>query len=382
MTCDGPSWPELTMLSMLPSDVLLQIFQRLPAQDLVAVARTNSRFSALLHEESLWIARARHEFGVWLKVGDNFSPRLVYQSVLHGYRDLVGQVFQRQNLEYYGGMLRVRVEGESLLFEELFPPLGKLDQPFQRVPFLCLSRAKSDAGIQIKNLSKMAPSKKVSIDTLAENVDNNMAITLSDVKEVDQVEWSTLMQELIGIPANNLFSKEIYRTRALYTYKKLNLSSLLLPGEPLPSGLFIVRYAPYCTEVFQLSVTDQIVGTEGRVVQSDISSFGLKYSVRLTEAKCLNIPSEAQASVLDLNNFLATSPAADLDYQPGLELDFVPPADCDQPEHIPYRSCRGSWLCEVACDLHDVNGIFILYSEDVFAIYFSGSILLYRRVSL
>ena len=103
----------------------------------------------------------------------------------------------------------------------------------------------------------------------------------------------------------------------------------------------------------------------------------------------MNIPREDQASLWNLNSFLDDSPAH-LDFQPGLELDFVPPANCYGDEAISYRSCRGRWLCECQVaghGFHDprfIRGNFILFHEDCFAVLFLDiqSISLYRRVSL
>lgn len=389
------SHPTNMALTTLPAEIIVKILQCLPAVDLVSVALTNTKLYHLYLEESVWIARAFKDYGVILKVSDEFSPRLFYQSVLHVFRHSIG-CWQRLNLKYYSSLLKVSVQEESLVFSELIPP-HKLDQPFKYVNFLRVSRQKADTTVRIENLSKIAPSNRIKIiapDCADEESD--LKIILSDIEDhtLNPSEWREIMLEFMMLMGGQVSVNDVllmkfiqtYHSRALYSYRKLNLSWPSCPELPLQSGLFFGNYGSHGTEVIELNVTSLIAGTVGRKVTGDPNvPFG-EISFRLHHEKCLNIPAEVQDSLVSLSEFL-DNPIY-LDYQAGLKLDFVVPSGCIERQPIPFKSCIGRWSCECQVAEHGfrdpsfISGNFILFSEDVFAVLFLGinSISLFKRV--
>lgn len=382
-------------LSDLPAEILVKILQCLPAADLVSVALTSIKLYYLYLEESVWIARAFKDYGVRLKVSDEFSPRLFYQSVLHAYRRTIG-TWQRVNLKYYSSLLKVSVQEESLVFSELIPPY-QLDQPFRYVNFLRVSRQKNDTSARIENLSKIAPSNRVKIiASECEDIGPDLKIILSDIEDhtLNPSEWREIMLEFMMLTGGEVHVNDVllmkfiqtYHSRALYSYRKLNSSWSSSLGQPLQSGYFFGNYGSHGTEVIELNVTSLIAGTVGRKVTGDPNvPFG-EISFRLHHEKCLNIPAEVQDSLESLSEFL-DNPTY-LDYQAGLKLDFLVPTGCLERQPIPYRSCIGRWSCECQVAGHGfrdpsfISGNFILFTKDVFAVLFLGinSISLFRRV--
>ena len=223
-------------LTTLPAEIIVKILQCVPAVDLVSVALTNTKLYHLYLEESVWIARAFKDYGVILKVSDEFSPRLFYQSVLHVFRHSIG-CWQRLNLKYYSSLLKVSVQEESLVFSELIPP-HKLDQPFKYVNFLRVSRQKADTTVRIENLSKIAPSNRIKIiapDCADEESD--LKIILSDIEDhtLNPSEWREIMLEFMMLMGGQVSVNDVllmkfiqtYHSRALYSYRQGCISEKL-----------------------------------------------------------------------------------------------------------------------------------------------------------
>merc|ERR1711915_1151502 len=155
---------------------------------------------------------------------------------------------------------------------------------------------------------------------------------------------------------------------------------------PIQSGTFIGSYGPHGTEVIELTVNRNIVGTVGRKLTGDPNvPFG-KVTFELLQEECLNIPLDLQSSIQHLSDFME-NPVL-LDYQGGLKMEFQVPDDCFERRTIPHKFCLGRWSCKCQVARHGflepsfIPGNFILFSEDEFAVLFLdlSSISLFRRV--
>jgi hypothetical protein len=89
------------------------------------------------------------------------SPRMFYKHVLFPYREAIG-VWQRHNLKYYSGILRVIVKSDGLCFEELIPP-PKIGGDFKVLDFLKISYDSSSDQQVIENKSQLAKSSTVRV---------------------------------------------------------------------------------------------------------------------------------------------------------------------------------------------------------------------------
>jgi len=381
------------MLLQLPLELQVSVLNNLSAEDLVFVSRVCQHFRLLTEEESVWSELARRDFGVKLRPSEEFSCRLFYQSVLYPYRAAMG-IWQRQNLKHYGGLMKVSLKNECVLFEDLIPP-NIIGEPFKRVPFLRISRRRNDKSAVVENLSKFSASSKVKV-VLPAKENPAMSVILSDIEDYsDPLEWREIMTEFMVLLGGEVQMQggsqylrfmQTYHSRALYSFKRLSLDWINHPM-PLKSGIFIGTYGPHGTEIISFNVTDTIKGSEGVKVTGDPNvPFG-EVTFRLTEDECLNVPGESQETAAALEEFLMDPQR--ISYQDGLSLDFQVPLDFTEREAIPFKKCKGRWNCECQIAGHGfvnpefIPGNFVLFTDDFFGVLFLElrSISLYRRVT-
>lgn len=389
------------MLEELPVELQLVVILNLQPRDLTALAKTNSHFANLCQAEPIWINLAYKNFAIKPQVAENFSPRLFYQQVLHPYRHMLG-TWQRKNLKYYGGMLSVTCHDDCILFQEIIPP-SKLQEPLKKIAFLRLTHNLNQLGPLFINLSKIAQTDKIQLnhDRIVNDKDEEeeeLRIILSDIEDhtLNPTEWRAIMldfMQLVGdeVQVNDLLLMKFiqsYHSRALYTYKRLNLHwSHTSPAAFIEPGIFMGTYGPHGMEVINLVTTGDIVGTAGTKVTGDPNvPFG-EITFRITDPGCLNIPLDIQDATDKLTEFLEEP--SYIEYQEGLRLDFKLPAMCFERETVKYDKCMGRWSCECQVAAHGfrdpsfIKGNFIQFEKDIFGVLFLDirSISLYRRVT-
>jgi len=385
------------MLLTLPGELQLLVVQQLGAQDIATLSSTCTELRSLCLPETVWIHLAERQFKVKLKVTEEFSPRLFFQSVLYPYRHTLG-LWQRKNLRYYGGVLQVSVRDTYILFEEIIPPI-KLSDPLKRLEFLRLSRMKQDDDVVITSYSKLALTDRVKVSYEEDEEEPKLSIILANIEDhtLNPDEWREIMLEFVMLAGGNeadvnnlLLMKFIqtYHARSLYTYRKLSFDSTpttLLTA--LNSGIFIGNYGPHGMEVINLTVTEAIVGTAGVKVTGDPNVPYGEVTFRITDPRCLNVPLEDQESIPNITSFM-DSPDF-IDFQEGLKLDFKVPADCFEKDEVQFRHCLGRWVCECQVAEHGyldpffIPGNFVLFSEDMFGVLFLrlGVLTVYKRVT-
>lgn len=372
------------------------VVQQLGAQDIAALASTCSQLRSLCLPETVWIHLAERQFKVKLRVTEEFSPRLFFQSVLYPYRHTLG-LWQRKNLRYYGGILHVSVKDTYISFEDIIPPI-KLSDPLKRLEFLRLSRMRQDGDVVITNRSKLALTDRVKV-SYEEDEEPKLSIILANIEDhtLNPDEWREIMLEFVMLAGGNeadvndlLLMKFIqtYHSRSMYTYRKLSFdSSPTRPLSALNSGIFIGNYGPHGMEVINLTVTESIEGTAGVKVTGDPNVPYGEVTFRITDPRCLNVPLEDQESIANITSFM-DSPDY-IDFQEGLKLDFKVPADCYGGDQVQFRKCLGRWVCECQVAEHGyqhpsfIPGNFILFSEDMFGVLFLrlDVLTLYKRVT-
>lgn len=301
------------MLLQLPPELQLRVLLPLSAEDVAAVSASCRSLRQLCREESLWIQLARHQVGAVLKVTEEFSPRLYFQSVLYPYRHVLG-LWQRRNLKYYGGLLKVSLRDQSLVFEDVIPP-HRIGNDFEKVPFLRLSRMRADKEVVIENLSSIALSDGARIITPSPEVPE-MKVILSNIEDhtLNPSEWRQVMVDFVRqvyggegeVDVTDLLLMrfvQTYHSRALYSYTRLE-PTWSESGSVINPGLFVGTYGPHGTEIIELTVTESVVGTCGTKVTGDPNvPFG-EISFRLCSDQCLNIPRESQETLEALVEFL------------------------------------------------------------------------------
>lgn len=103
-----------------------------------------------------------HQYRTNIQITDKtISLKLFYKHVLFPYRKTIG-IWQRQNLKYYSGLLRVIVKNDGLYFEELVPP-PNMAADFRILEFLKISYDVTSGKAVIENRSKLAKSETVKV---------------------------------------------------------------------------------------------------------------------------------------------------------------------------------------------------------------------------
>ena len=97
----------------LPPEILIQIFVKLPVNDLFNLSKTCKRLNDVFQDEMVWEQKICLEYGIDLKrlkeksykYENNCSPKDLYQ-LLHKYGKLLG-TWQRTNFEPWGSIYQV-----------------------------------------------------------------------------------------------------------------------------------------------------------------------------------------------------------------------------------------------------------------------------------
>ena len=101
----------------LPPELLLQIFQSLGASDICNLRETCACLRAVCDQEEVWRHLCIQNFGHVM--AEQIKPsKILYQKILHRYGPLAG-LWQRMDVRYRGGLVRVAVSSAGLQFQHL-----------------------------------------------------------------------------------------------------------------------------------------------------------------------------------------------------------------------------------------------------------------------
>jgi len=383
------------MLQDLPLELQLSVMTYLDPGNVSALSATCKHFCNLSTDESIWIKIIFREFGLKVKSRHDFSPRHFYKSVLHPHKHILG-VWNRTNLKFYGGILKVTALSDSIRFQELIPP-HKIEEDFKICDFMkiCYSHDTEKPVTQIQ--TKILNTKSSEIRC---NEESELIFIFPDSEDITEnpADWRSVMTDFIttisgeGASMTDLLMFRFIETihsRSLYRYKKLqHLNNDL--KLPIVEGLYVGTYGGHGMEVIQLSKTSSehlVCGAEGTKITGDPNvAFG-KVSFRVTDDRCLDMTKEEQDSMFEVERF-SRNPKF-IDYRDDLSLVFAAPVDAHERETIPFSKCIGRWNCECQIAQHGgynatfIPGHFILFSQDYFAVLFIElrSLSLYKRVS-
>jgi len=384
------------MLQVLPIELQLSVMSYLNPGNLSALAATCKHFNFLSKDEFIWIEIIFREFAIKVKSRQDFSARHFYKTVLHKHKHILG-VWNRTNLKFYGGILKVTALCDSIQFQELIPP-HKIEGDFKIQDFMKISY-KHDSDQPITQIqTKLLNTNSSEIRSNDDELEFSLIFQDSEDITENPADWRSVMTDFIttisgeGASMTDLLMFRFIETihsRALYRYEKLQ------PGNndlklPIVEGLYLGTYGPHGMEVIQLTATSSphlVRGAEGTKVTGDPNvSFG-KVSFRVTDDRCLDMTKQEQDSMFEVERFSKNQKF--IDYREDLSLDFVAPVDAHQREMLPFSKCIGRWNCECQIAQHGgynasfIPGHFILFSQDYFAVLFIElrSISLYKRVT-
>lgn len=400
----------------LPTELQLMILCRLPVGTLGSCAQSSSQMSALCADEEIWTSRARRDFGVRLPAtSEAFSPRTFYRDVLHRYRHLLG-LWARRNLKHYGSLLRVSARGAALVFEEMMPPLRSFYDPLRPVPFLTVTKGRTDTALKVQSHMSLYTCETVKIVMRGANKEHEedeeeeeqvLNLILTDLVDhtVQPVEWQAMLLEFLSLLAgeaevhDDLLLRFVtcYHSRSLLSYTRLQVKepdtgdSTKLPIRP---GIFKGSYGPHGIELIHLvipsssSSTSSMIGAAGVKITGDPNVPCGEKSFIVNSSRCLDISLETQSSLEAIEAFME-NPAFH-NFEEGRLEDFQLPADCFERERIDFEKCKGRWSCEcqIAENMHlnprTIPGHFILFTEDIFAVLFIElrSVSLFHRAQM
>ena len=331
----------------LPNEILLKIFSSLSANDLCSISLVNSSLKYLTEDEQIWIQRAKHDFKAHLKLEENFSPRQFYQQVLHKFGPLFG-VWQRTDLRYYSGLIKIYLRNNSVVFEQLMAPQS-IAAEVRREAIFVIDNTSNKVDVKKGHIYKMVPGNvKIMFEekTLLKEENhsdgsygsfkrilyNLFSVRQEAVGETDnilrilnepqgdmnqEVMFEKYVAEEVGSNMNvdgvhflQLFQLPIEKCRETFYsnssawFKRFNIDFLSQNTNPLPEGLFKGDYGPHGVELIHLQVPETgFKGLKGLKVTGDPNVPFDKITFEVDEDRCLNIPEEAQQSCNSIIQF-------------------------------------------------------------------------------
>lgn len=366
----------------LPREVVLNIISFLETGDICNLRTVNHLFKCICDKESVWISKAKTDYKVKLKVEDNFSPRIFYQNVLHKYGPMLG-VWQRQNLKFYSGILRVYYEDKSIVFENLVPT-SDIFSDLRRLKFLTVTLTDSGKPF-ITSHDKMTSTQNVKFNLHA---GNKLEIINSNMKDyiTSPSEWRELLQEFKSWDTSHdtelalMKFVSLYHSRTVFSYLPLNWSDRFvktLPNMPIKPGLFKGSYGGHGVELVQLQIhmiADTMIGATGVKITGDPNVPFNEVTFRIVGKACLNIPIDLQETVRGVRTAMLEKTT--VPFKEDLVQNFCVPKDMIERVPIRWTTCKGRWAAEAQIASHMfqdpqlIEANFVLFSEDEFAVMF------------
>ena len=390
------------MLINLPPELVHQIISFLPPQDVCQLRLTNSSLRNICDSESIWSSFCKEKYGLNFAPEDElFSAKSFFQKILHRYGSLIG-LWQRQNLKFYGGILRVRLESEwikSLVVEHLFPATN-IFEDLRRKTFLTI-RLNDEEDVVITNHDNWSCQKPAELHLEEEE---ELSITIPSLTDYisSPAEWRDLLDEFRSLDTtlhtDGAIMKFVsyYHNRNMFVYQPLltsnwirehhgdHVSNNLLLSSLTP-GVFQGTYGSHGIEIIHL------FDGQGVKITGDPNIPFNEVSFRVTNRSILNIPTDLQTSCRNVK--LATENCDEYfetDLSAGKKYDFLIPEEMLERDKISWRSCQGRWVAEahIAGDMfvddQFIPANFILFNQDQFAVMFLdlNCITLFNRVNI
>lgn len=379
----------------LPSEVLLNILSFLNPLDLCSVRSINLFCKDLCDKESVWISKAKSDYKIKLKVEASFSPRTFYQHVLHKYGPMLG-LWQRQNLKFYSGILRVFYEDKTVVFENLVPTQD-IFSDLERLKFLTVSMTTENNTPIVMSHDKMTSAQNVKVSLTP---GSKLDIINSNMKDyiTSPSEWRELLEEFKSWDTSQdtelalMKFVSLYHSRTIFSYLPLNWSNRFLTttaSSPIKPGLFKGSYGGHGVELVQLQMHmfgSTMLGATGVKITGDPNVPFNEVTFRILGENCLNIPMDLQGTVRGVRTAMMEKVGAP--FRENQVQSFRVPMDMSERVPIKWTTCKGRWAAEAQIASHMfqdpqlIEANFVLFSDDEFAVMFLdlNSISLFHRV--
>jgi len=376
---------EKFQLMDLPAEVILNIISFLKPINLCTLRCVNVFLKDLCDKESIWISRSKSDYQVKLKVDEKFSPRVFYQNVLHKFGKMFG-LWQRQNLKFYSGVLRVFYEDKTVVFENLVPT-SDIYSDLRRLKFLTVSLDPDNhSKAVVSSHDKMTNTQNVTIKygpgTKLDIVNCNMMDYITSPQEWRELlevfkSWDSSQDSELAL----MKFVSLYHSRSTFSY--LPLFSLdwtdrhLSPQSscPIMPGLFQGSYGGHGVELIHLQVYwHTMQGARGVKITGDPNVPFNEITFNILEEDCLDIPMDLQETVRGVR--IAMLEKKTVSYNEDLSMDFCVPRDMVKRVPVEWTQCKGRWAAQAQIASHMfqdpqfIQANFVLFSKDVFAVMF------------
>jgi len=368
----------------LPSEVNLNIVSFLRSPDLCSVRFVCCFLRNLCDKESVWISRAQTDYKVKLRVEENFSPRIFYQNVLHKFGKMFG-LWQRQNLKFYSGIMRVSYEDKAIVFDNLVPT-SDIFSDLQRMKFLTVTMMSDDLNPVVTSHDKMSGTQNVKFNIAP---GSKLDIVNSDMMDyiTSPSEWRELLEVFRSWDTSQdtelalMKFVSLYHSRTIFSYLPLfsldwsdrHLSPL--GSCPIRPGLFQGSYGGHGVELVHLQVFwHTMQGATGVKVTGDPNVPFNEVTFNILGGDCLDIPMDLQGTVRGIRTAMLEQET--VPYRDDLQLGFRVPLDMLERVPIHWTQCKGRWAAEAQIASHMfqdpqfIQANFVLFSEDEFAVMF------------
>jgi len=378
----------------LPSEIVLIIVSFLRTWDICSLRTVNSYLKELCDKESVWISKAKTDYDIRLNVDELFSPRIFYQNVLHKYGPMLG-LWQRQNLKFYSGILRVFYDDKSVVFENLVPT-SDIFSDLRRLKFLTITLGENKQPM-VTSHDKMTSTQSVKFNLYP---DKKLEIVNSNMKDyiTSPSEWRELLEEFKSWDTSQdtelalMKFVSLYHSRTSFSYLPLNWSDRflkILPSMPIKPGMFKGSYGGHGVELVQLQlhmIGYTMLGATGVKITGDPNVPFNEVTFRILGKDCLNIPMDLQGTVRGVRTAMMENET--VLFRADLVQRFRVPVDMAERVPIRWTTCKGRWAAEAQIASHMfqdpqlIEANFVLFSEDEFAVMFLdlNSVSMFHRV--
>ena len=378
------------MLLNLPPEVVQVIVSLLQSpRDLNNLRLVCTKLRDIIDQDCVWSKLCRDQFGVSISSQDDFGSREYYQHFAHKFGPCVG-LWQRKNLKFYGGLLKVTFcpASKSLLLINLIPN-SDIKQDLREQVFLTISLGE-DHEIIITN-HDILTSKEKAVIHFSPDSEEELSVAIPSMIDyiASPAEWRDLLDHFrawdttVNTESALMKFVSVYHSRNMFTFSRVLTPEWVtehhgdhVSGCPqltgLAPGLFKGMYGAHGVELVHLN--------DGQVVKvtGDPNVPFNQVTFRVTMKNKIVLPLEMQENLDDVIQ------ATLVDYQEYMidgdndtdTYDFLVPESMNERIPIPHRKCLGRWVGEAQIAAHmfvDSSFIpanFILFSQDEFAVMF------------
>ena len=377
----------MSSLVNLPPELSLLIVRQLPASDLCSLRSSCSSLRDICDMEAVWLRRCQQDFNV--EISPDTSARHIYQNLLYKFGHLLG-TWQRLNLTFYGGLLRVYYEAGAIKFEHLMPT-SDIYQELSRLQFLTMTDT------SVENHDLLTCREKA---VVRQEDEGELVVAVPSLTEyiTSPAEWRDLLDTFRAWDTTRSTESAVMKFVSVYHNRNLFLYSRVLTedwrnihhgqhssGCPLLSsltpGVFKGDYGGHGIELVHFRDGQAVKVTGDPNVPFNQVTF------RVTGPQCLDLSLETQRSLAEVRE--ATESGLHLHTShSGLRLKFLVPEQMVQRLPVTWSDCLGRWAAQAQIASHmfqDSQFILanlVLFSQDEFAVMFLdlNTIAMFHRV--